>query len=145
MMPIREMCMAMSQAIMPVPVPMALADRQHLPRLVRMLMMLIMGMLMLVLQTIMAVSVAMRFGQVQPQADGHKQSRKTNLHGHGLLEKGNGHKGAYKRRQGKISTTAGGAYVAQSQDKENQTDAIAKKTDGHGQDQIRHRRPGRSA
>lgn len=70
MMSVGKVHMTMGEWFMSMPMAVCCARRDG--RMVRMLMMFVVGMLMLVLQHLMRMNMAMALSQVQPNADRHQ-------------------------------------------------------------------------
>ena len=74
---------------------------------VRVPMMLIVGVLMLVFERFMAMRVAVPFGQMQPDADGHQRSGDPGLDADRFMQQRNGQHRAEERRHREVRAGAG--------------------------------------
>lgn len=68
-----------------------------------MLMMAVMNMAMLMLERLVGMLMAVRFGEVQPESDGHEHSGDDKRHGDGFAKHHHGEERADKRRSREIS------------------------------------------
>src|SRR6266480_5235554 len=95
----------------------------------RMPVMLVVGVAVLVLERIVPVLVLVRLGEMQVEPDCHQKTRKHELQRHGFTKQGDRDNGADKRRRREISAGARRAEMTQSEDEQDEADAIADKAD----------------
>jgi len=119
--------MAMHEGRMAMPMRMQVAGR--IGRCVHMLVMSVVPVPMLVLQRFMDVLVFVLLGQVQPQAEPHQAAGDDELHRYRLTQHHDREDSTHEWREREVGSSARRAQIAQSQDEQCQTHAIAEKAD----------------
>ena len=92
-------------------------------------MMLIVDVSVFVLERLVLMLVAVPFGQMKPEAEGHQHAGNDQLRRHRLVEQDDRDCRAEERREREIGSSPGGAEIAQRQDEQNETDADAEEPD----------------
>ena len=117
MVDVRVVRMPVPKRFMPVPVRMRLHHRSFVSVV---MMMRIVEMAVLVLDCLVQVFMGMPFGQMQPDAERHQQTRDDQLRSDRLAQEANRDDRAKERRDREISPGPSGAKMAQRQDKQHE-------------------------
>lgn len=91
--------------------------------------MLVMNVSLCVFQGLVSMRVFMSFGGVKPDTRQHENARRAECPIQATLAESEGERGPRERRGREVSSCSSGAEMPESTDKENETQAIAKKTD----------------
>lgn len=130
------MRVAVGERRVAVPMGMRLAGRIIGP--VFMLMMFVMDMAMGMLHRFMRMFVVVGFHEMQIKPEAHQHSGNAKAGAERIAQQRHRQQRSGKRRRREIGAGAGSAEIAQTQDEQHQTDAIAEKAD-----QRRRSEPGR--
>ena len=117
-----------------VPVPVAVRLAGRCTWIVSMLVVGVVAVAVLVLQRFMGVLVLMPLGEMQPEAERHKEARDHEVGRNGLAEQGDGEDRAHERRQREIGAGPRRAEMAQREHEQGEADAIAEEADHRGRE-----------
>lgn len=113
-------------------------------RLMLMLVVLIVYVLMHVLQWLVGMLMFVPFGQVQPDTNAHKYACQPEGRGSRFPEHKQSHRRTNEWCGRKIGACTRGSKSAQSQNKQNQAESVAKQADKHGFEQGHRVRQGQA-